>query len=263
MSPVPSSVPAASDAAAAPLEVVVSAESLFLPPGRLSRPKHIAIVLRGLPGSGRISTCYSPVCCSYLCCKQRSTCMYYAYASIQPEPGCSVLIHKAAGGQGAVDAFVVHHNTSNALCYPNLCSLVGKSAAARKLRELELAHGGEAPRVLSLDDYFVTVLHSLRRPVSHAAAFASWPLCTKPAYHADHAPELRNPHKYPCDATLCFQIDLDVALFCCRQEVDKEVPDDKRKGKMKTIQELEYRYEPEMEGAPSSAHSYPLVASPA
>ena len=63
----------------------MSAESLFLPPGRLSRPKRIAIVLRGLPGSG-------------------------------------------------------------------------KSAAARKLRELELAHGGEAPRVLSLDDYFVTVL---------------------------------------------------------------------------------------------------------
>ena len=33
------------------------------------------------------------------------------------------------------------------------------------------------------------------------------------------------------------------------QEVDKEVPDEKRKGKMKTIQELEHRYEPEMEGA--------------
>ncbi len=78
-----SAAPVAS--AAAPPEVVVSAESLFLPPGRLSRPKRIAIVLRGLPGSG-------------------------------------------------------------------------KSAAARKLRELELAHGGEAPRVLSLDDYFVTVL---------------------------------------------------------------------------------------------------------
>ncbi len=37
------------------------------------------------------------------------------------------------------------------------------------------------------------------------------------------------------------------------QEVDKEIPDEKRKGKMKTIQELEYRYEPEMEGASSSA----------
>ena len=80
-----SSVSAAPDAAAAPLEVVVAAESLFLPPARHSRPKRIAVILRGLPGSG-------------------------------------------------------------------------KSAAARKLRELELAHGGEAPRVLSLDDYFVTVL---------------------------------------------------------------------------------------------------------
>ena len=62
----------------------MAAESLFLPPARDSRPKRIAIILRGLPGSG-------------------------------------------------------------------------KSAAARKLRELELASGGEAPRVLSLDDYFITV----------------------------------------------------------------------------------------------------------
>lgn len=33
----------------------------------------------------------------------------------------------------------------------------GKSAAARKLRELELAAGGDAPRVHSIDDYFDTV----------------------------------------------------------------------------------------------------------
>ena len=64
--------------------MVVSAESLFLRPGRASRPKRVTIILRGLPGSG-------------------------------------------------------------------------KSAAARKLREVELAHGGEAPRVHSIDDYFVTV----------------------------------------------------------------------------------------------------------
>ena len=31
--------------------------------------------------------------------------------------------------------------------------------------------------------------------------------------------------------------------------MDKEVPDEKRKGKMRTIQELEYKYEPEMAGA--------------
>lgn len=39
---------------------------------------------------------------------------------------------------------------------------------------------------------------------------------------------------------------------CCRptQEVDKQVPDEKRKGKMRTVQEMEYLYEPEMEGAP-------------
>ena len=64
--------------------MVVPAEALFRPPGRAQRPKRIAIILRGLPGSG-------------------------------------------------------------------------KSAAARKLREVELAHGGEAPRVLSIDDYFMTV----------------------------------------------------------------------------------------------------------
>ena len=63
---------------------VVQAESLFLPPGRQSRPKRLAIILRGLPGSG-------------------------------------------------------------------------KSAAARKLREVEVAHGGEPPRVHSIDDYFITV----------------------------------------------------------------------------------------------------------
>ena len=71
-------------AAAEVQPVVVSAESLFLAPGRGSRPRRIAIIMRGLPGSG-------------------------------------------------------------------------KSAAARKLREVELAHGGEPPRVHSIDDYFLMV----------------------------------------------------------------------------------------------------------
>ena len=66
------------------LPVVVPAESLFLAPGRGSRPARVVIILRGLSGSG-------------------------------------------------------------------------KSAAARKLRELELMAGGDAPRVHSIDDYFVTV----------------------------------------------------------------------------------------------------------
>ena len=97
-----SAVPGAAATAAPLLEVVVPAESLFLPPGRQSRPKRVAIVLRGLPGSG-------------------------------------------------------------------------KSAAARKLRELELAHGGEAPRVLSLDDYFVTVLaRRPLRPIAHCCVSASF-----------------------------------------------------------------------------------------
>jgi YLP motif-containing protein 1 len=56
----------------------------FYLPGRLSRPKRILVILRGLPGSG-------------------------------------------------------------------------KSHVARVIRETEAEHGGEAPRILSLDEYFVTV----------------------------------------------------------------------------------------------------------
>jgi YLP motif-containing protein 1 len=33
----------------------------------------------------------------------------------------------------------------------------GKSRVARTLRDIEVANGGEAPRVLSLDDYFLQV----------------------------------------------------------------------------------------------------------
>ena len=33
----------------------------------------------------------------------------------------------------------------------------GKSHAARAIRDVEVASGGEAPRILSIDDYFVTV----------------------------------------------------------------------------------------------------------
>lgn len=46
-------------------------------------------------------------------------------------------------------------------------------------------------------------------------------------------------------------------LLYCAQEVDKLVPDEKRKGKMRTVQETEYSHEPEMEGphtSQSAAH---------
>ena len=33
------------------------------------------------------------------------------------------------------------------------------------------------------------------------------------------------------------------------------MPDEKRKGKMRTVHEMEYCYEPEMEGTPSTEHS--------
>ena len=72
----------------------IPAESLFRAPGRASRPKRMAIILRGLPGSG-------------------------------------------------------------------------KSAVARKLRELEVGAGGEPPRVHSIDDYFVTVRPLPPRLPSH------------------------------------------------------------------------------------------------
>jgi hypothetical protein len=63
---------------------VAPVESLLSGPGRAKRPKRIAVVLRGLPGSG-------------------------------------------------------------------------KSHAARRLRDTELAAGAPAPRIHSIDDYFVTV----------------------------------------------------------------------------------------------------------
>lgn len=43
------------------------------------------------------------------------------------------------------------------------------------------------------------------------------------------------------------------------QEVDKQVPDEKRKGKMRTVQEMEYLYEPEMEGAQGPPGESPLT----
>ena len=84
------SVPAATSSAAvsAPVAkaepVVVDARRLLLPPGRLSRPRRVLVVLRGPPGSG-------------------------------------------------------------------------KSHAARLIREVEAEHGVDPPRVLSLDEYYITV----------------------------------------------------------------------------------------------------------
>jgi len=74
---------------------------------------------------------------------------------------------------------------------------------------------------------------------------------------ADILAVVGNTHEGPCQLATrrpALTLTLD-ATMPDWQEVDKEVPDEKRKGKMKTIQELEYRYEPEMEGASSSADS--------
>ena len=45
----------------------------------------------------------------------------------------------------------------------------GKTFIAKALRELEVGHGGEAPRIHALDDYFVTVSPSLLSAVKRRA----------------------------------------------------------------------------------------------
>lgn len=37
----------------------------------------------------------------------------------------------------------------------------GKSVIAKKFRDMEVQHGGEAPRLHALDDYFITVFPDL------------------------------------------------------------------------------------------------------
>lgn len=65
-------------------KIVTDAASIFQVPGRVTRPKRLAIVLRGLPGSG-------------------------------------------------------------------------KSFVAKRLKDIEVEQGGDAPRIHALDDYFYTV----------------------------------------------------------------------------------------------------------
>lgn len=76
--------------------VVMDARELFCAPGRAKRPRRIAVVLRGLPGSG-------------------------------------------------------------------------KTRVAGRLRDIEVAAGGEPPRIHSIDEYFVTVCAAARNspPVCH------------------------------------------------------------------------------------------------
>ena len=87
----PASQPPESEAMSAPLpapeaapRVITDAAAIFQNPGRASRPRRVAIVLRGLPGSG-------------------------------------------------------------------------KSFIAKKLKDIEVQQGGDAPRIHAIDDYFVTV----------------------------------------------------------------------------------------------------------
>ena len=76
--------PASQPVQEAPAKAVTDAASIFHKPGRASRPKRVAIVLRGLPGSG-------------------------------------------------------------------------KSYTAKKLKDIEVQQGGDAPRIHAIDDYFVVV----------------------------------------------------------------------------------------------------------
>ena len=49
------------------LPVVLVHSSLFRRPGRLTRPKKLVILLRGLPGSGKVRACPA-TCCPATCC---------------------------------------------------------------------------------------------------------------------------------------------------------------------------------------------------
>ena len=82
--PLVEAAPASQPVQEAPAKAVTNAASIFHKPGRASRPKRVAIVLRGLPGSG-------------------------------------------------------------------------KSYTAKKLKDIEVQQGGDAPRIHAIDDYFVVV----------------------------------------------------------------------------------------------------------
>lgn len=170
-------------------------EDLLIRPGRAKRPKLIAVVIRGLPGSG-------------------------------------------------------------------------KSLIARRLRDAEVEAGGSAPRIHCIDDYFVTA----RTPLlgNMVCTYYAWPMSTKFtllsifqwAVGGLHVSGMNNLSKHcPPSSDLLlfadgtFHIDLPPAMLngaqSRLQEVEKEVWEKDASGKqrLKRVQETEYCYEADMEGA--------------
>lgn len=95
---------------------------------RAARPAKIAVIVRGLPGSGKART--------------RLPCPFPALSPFAQRP--------------AIPAPWSHsHSHFNPQCLLQRPSLPPQSRIAKALRDAEVASGGDPPRVLSLDDYFL------------------------------------------------------------------------------------------------------------
>lgn len=111
---------------------VIYASHLFKQPHRPTRPDHFVIILRGLPGT--------KVCMYNMFCKhddvtaenyRSSLAISLAFCVFDPWPySGNHLMHLISGS--------------------------GKSYLAKMLRDLEVENGGDAPRIHSMDDYFMT-----------------------------------------------------------------------------------------------------------
>lgn len=111
---------------------VIDASHLFKQQHRLTRPDHFVIILRGLPGT--------KVCMYNMFCK---------HDDVTAENYRSSLAISLA-----FCVFDLWPYSRNHLMH--LLSGSGKSYLAKMLRDLEVENGGDAPRIHSMDDYFMT-----------------------------------------------------------------------------------------------------------
>ena len=111
----------------------------------------------------------------------------------------------------------------------------GKTFIAKALRDLEVSHGGEAPRIHALDDYFVTVSPSLFSAVNVTQG-SSYPVCTGTQGKCARRRRL-----------MAVVFLSDVRL----QEVEKEVIEEEpgMKPKKQKVMVMDYLYEQELEGS--------------
>ena len=113
---------------------VVDARELFCAPGRAKRPKRLAVVLRGLPGSGA--------------------------PPLSPDAKGQMVVLRAGWGYFVVHLGAVSLSIDLRKCNKGVrltCAVAaGKTRIASRLRDAEVTAGGEPPRIHSIDDYFVT-----------------------------------------------------------------------------------------------------------